>query len=181
MIIGSPIAIYRIKHALKRAEAGELMARRNQYASDMNLAHQAVNEGDLFRALQRLDAHRPSFGVPASAGSAADSGSVLPDRLKAGLQTDLRGWEWRYLWKQCQGDQLFILGHHSNGVTAVGVLPDGKTAYSAGIDGTVRLWDVQSKRQTGLLQHDSPVTGAACSPDGRWLATAPRRKSKQVR
>src|SRR5438132_5374246 len=45
---------------LKRAEAGELMARRNQYASDMNLAHQAVNEGDLFRALQRLDAHRPS-------------------------------------------------------------------------------------------------------------------------
>src|SRR6266498_3030000 len=166
ILIGSPIFIYRIDQALNRSEAGELMARRNQYASDMNLAHQAVNAGDLFRALQLLDRHRPSFGVPTSSRSASKSADRDPDRLKARLQTDLRGWEWRYLWKQCQGDQLFILGHHSNGVTAVGVLPDGKTVYSAGIDGAVRLWDVQSKRQTGLLQHDSPVTGAACSPDG---------------
>jgi len=176
ILIGSPIFIYRIDQALNRSEAGELMARRNQYASDMNLAHQAVNAGDLFRALQLLDRHRPSFGVPTSAGSASKSADRDPDRLKARLQTDLRGWEWRYLWKQCQGDQLFILGHHSNGVTAVGVLPDGKTVYSAGIDGAVRLWDVQSKRQTGLLQHDSPVTGAACSPDGRWLATGTETK-----
>src|SRR6266511_3154216 len=118
ILIGSPIFIYRIDQALNRSEAGELMARRNQYASDMNLAHQAVNAGDLFRALQLLDRHRPSFGVPTSAGSASKSAGRDPDRLKARLQTDLRGWEWRYLWKQCQGDQLFILGHHSNGVTA---------------------------------------------------------------
>src|SRR3989454_3108264 len=114
VLIGSPIALYRINQArkaeLKRAEAGELLARRNQYASDMNLAHQAVKDGDFSRAVQRLEAHRLSFGVPASAGSEADSGVARPDRLKAGLQTDLRGWKWRYLWKQCQGDQRFILG-----------------------------------------------------------------------
>src|SRR5439155_10393575 len=86
-------------------------------------------------------------------------------------EMDLRGWEWRYLWKQCQGDQRFILGYHSNGVTAVGFLPDGKSAFSAGNDKVVRFWDLQSRQQIGLLPHDRPVTAAACSPDGRWLAT----------
>jgi len=59
VIIGSPIAIYRINQGLKRAEAGELKARQFAYASDMNLAHQAVQEDDFYRALQLLDRHRP--------------------------------------------------------------------------------------------------------------------------
>jgi len=188
VIIGSPIAIYRINQTLTRAEAGELAARRNQYASDMHLAHQAINEGDLSRALRLLDRNRPSFGVPASAGSKPEGGVARPDRLKAGLQTDLRGWEWRYLWQQCQGDQLFILGYHfdresqrqrpefayERGVTACGYLPDGKTAYSAGIDKVVRFWDLSSRRQGVSLPHDGPVTAAACSPDGRWMVSAAR-------
>jgi WD40 repeat protein/serine/threonine protein kinase len=143
ILIGSPIALYRINHARKTA-------RQNQYASDMFRAHQAINEGDLFSALRLLNRN----------------------------QMDLRGWEWRYLWQQCQGEQLFILGHHSNGVTAVGVLPDGKIAYSAGKDKAVRLWNLESKEQIGLLPHDDAVAGAACSPDGRWLATATASDSK---
>ncbi len=175
VLTGSPIFAYRVNQSRKRAETGELAARQNQYASDMFRSHQAINEGDLFSALRLLDRNRPSFGVPASAGSAPDIDIARPDRLKAGLQTDLRGWEWRYLWQQCQGDELFILGYHSNGVTAVGFLPDGKRAYSAGRDRAVRLWDVESRQQVGLLAHDYPVTTAACSPDGRWLATSTSR------
>ncbi len=136
ILIGSPIAIYRINQAHQAA-------RQNQYASDMFRAHRAIDEGDLFSALQLLYRN----------------------------QMDLRGWEWRYLWQQCQGNQLFILGYHSNGVSAVGFLPDSKTAFSAGADMTVRVWDVGSRRQIGLLPHDAPVTAATCSPDGRWLAT----------
>jgi WD40 repeat protein len=155
----------------ERAEQESLKARRFAYASDMNLAHQAVDDGDLFRAFQLLDRHRPTFGVPALAGSPPKRADGETDRLKAGLQTDLRGWEWRYLWQQCQGDQRFILGYHSNGVTAVGFLPDGKAAFSAGNDKVVRLWDLESRQQIGLLKHEYGVSGAACSPDGRWLAT----------
>src|SRR6266571_808792 len=175
LLNGSPIFSYRINRALQRAETEELTARQNQYASDMFRAHAAVNEGDLFSALRLLDRNRPSLGVLASAGAAPNSGVARPDPMKAGLQTDLRGWEWRYLWQQCQGDQLFILGYHSNGVSAVGFLPDGKTAYSAGRDKAVRLWDVESRQQIGLLAHDYPVTTAACSPDGRWLVTGTSR------
>jgi WD40 repeat protein len=184
VLIGSPIAIYRINQAReaetvqrKRAEAEGLTARRDLYASDMNLAQQALNGGDLFRALQKLDAQRPGFGVPALAAPATKGAGGEPDRLKAGLQTDLRGWEWRYLWKQCQGEQLFILGTHSGGASAVGLLPDGITVFSAGWDNTVRLWDLESRRQVGLLPHAGPVTGAACSPDGHWLVTGTYTKN----
>jgi WD40 repeat protein/serine/threonine protein kinase len=187
VLIGSPIVAYRVNQArkaeqvqLQRAEAGELTARRNQYASDMFRAHEAVNEGDLFSALRLLDRNRPT---PNQLGSSrrkeAHSLQRASQSLVTSAATDLRGWEWRYLWQQCQGDQLFILGYHSNGVSAVGFLPDGKTAYSAGKDKAVRLWDLESKREIGLLAHDYAVTVAACSPDGRWLATGTQAQQEE--
>ncbi len=158
----SAVSYRREKIARSAAEASQTLAQqeslrasRFQYASDMNLAHQAVEDGNLFRALQLLDRHRP----------ANQPGVMLA------AKEDLRGWEWRYLWKQCEGEQRSILGYHSNGVTAVGYLPDGKTAFSAGKDKTVRLWDIESNRQIASLRHEGEVNGAACSPDGRWMAT----------
>ena len=66
--VGSPIALYRINRALKVAEEESLKARQFAYASDMNLAQQAVKEDDLDRALQLLDGHRPTndFGGASS-------------------------------------------------------------------------------------------------------------------
>jgi WD40 repeat protein len=90
----------------------------------------------------------------------------------------LRGWEWRYLWRQCQGGERFILGEHTNGAAAVGLLADGKRVFSAGKDKFVRLWDLESRRQIGLLPHAEGVVGAAASSDGRWLATASMRGSE---
>src|SRR6185436_19068663 len=74
------------------------------------------------------------------------------------------------LWRQCQGEQLFILGQHTD-YAGVGVLADGKTVFSIGGDKTVRLWDLAVPRQIGLLPHSEIITGAAASSDGRWLAT----------
>jgi hypothetical protein len=157
ILIASPLAIYRINQALKaeqvqlkRTEEESLKARQFAYASDMNLAHQAIQEDDFYRALQLLNRHRPAGGQE-SGGRGQKSGvreqnkdrrqesgireqksdarSLTPDsRL---LTPDLRSWEWRYLWRQCQGEQRFILGEHtSSSVSAVGVLADGKTVFS---------------------------------------------------
>ena len=52
------------------------------------------------------------------------------------------------------------------------MLKNGKTVFSAGRDKCVRLWDLESRRQIGLLPHQEEVVGAAASPNGRWLATA---------
>src|SRR4029077_16156214 len=128
-------------------------------------------------ALQLLDKHRPTndFGGASSASptSLAEKKQMAKSETRGThpSETELRGWEWRYLWKQCQGEQRFILGEHTYGANAVGMLADGKTVFSSGNDKSVRLWDLESRRQIGTLPHSAPIGGAAASPDGRWLAT----------
>jgi WD40 repeat protein/serine/threonine protein kinase len=156
VLIGAPIAAYRINEARKAQATETRRARRSEYAADMNLALQAVAEGNLFGSQQLLDKHRP--------------------RKESALrgwrpESDLRGWEWRYLWRQCRGDERFVLGSHVGGATAVGALPDGKTVWSAGNDGAVRLWNLESRRLIASLPHADRILHAAASPDGRWLAT----------
>jgi hypothetical protein len=77
----------------QRAREREVRERQVAYASDMSLAKSALDSGDLGRTLSLLNGQRPSSG-----------------------QSDLREWEWRYLWKQCQSDALATLYQHSNAV-----------------------------------------------------------------
>ncbi len=64
-----------------------------------------------------------------------------------------------------------LVGHHEY-PWCLAFAPDGKTLYSAGWDGTIRVWDVAARKQlpppTGL--HGSSVVAA--SPDGQTLAFA---------
>ena len=156
LIIGSPVAVYRINQARKaesaerqraqsetvRAEAQALRSLQLAYTSDINLAQQAIQEGDYFRADQLLDA---------------------TNHLKSAI--DLRGWEWRYLRRECEGKQLFILGRHTNGVGCVGLMPDGNTVFSGGRDGKVRFWDLSARQELGASLN--LATG--------WLAPPARR------
>lgn len=149
--IGGPIAVLRINEARKTTQE-------NLYAADINLAQRALAEGDLGRTLQLLNAYRPvrgpTFRIPSSA-----------------FGEDLRGWEWRYLWKQCQSDELLTLGQHSNAVAGVAFSPDGALLASASLDRTVKLWDMPKRRLAATLAHPDPVAAVAFSPDGTLLAT----------
>jgi WD40 repeat protein len=69
---------------LRRVKDGESNLRRNLYTSNMNLAHLAWEEGNLQRAQKLLLGHVPQAG-----------------------KEDLRGFEWRYLWKLCQDESHF--------------------------------------------------------------------------
>jgi WD40 repeat protein len=58
-------------------------------------------------------------------------------------------------------------------VTALAAEPDGKVFVSAGVDGTLRRWDLASgKTLTNAAGHQDAVTQVAVTPDGRQVITA---------
>jgi WD40 repeat protein len=123
----------------ERAEAGE-------YAADMHLAQLALADNNRSLAVSLLDKHRP-------AGKA---------------EIDLRHWEWRYLWKLCQGDELFTLHKYPRSIRALAVSKDG-TVLALACGDQVALWDLTTKRPLTALPI-ATMEALAFSPTGNLLA-----------
>ncbi|MCI0746488.1 MAG: protein kinase [Verrucomicrobia subdivision 3 bacterium] len=128
--------------------AQRLELRRNLYASDMKLAQQALAINNLGGARDLLDKHRPKVD-----------------------EEDLRGWEWRYLWQQCQSDALFTLCRRSNPIASLAVSHDGKwLAVGEEEGGQVSVWDLDAKREVAKLQIGQNTALVAFSPREPLLA-----------
>ena len=57
-------------------------------------------------------------------------------------------------------------------INAVALSPDGTKLASGRNDGSVQLWDVESRRVLYAVKHDGVVASVAFSPDGTQLASA---------
>jgi WD40 repeat protein/serine/threonine protein kinase len=125
------------------AKAGWGAARGNAYVVEINVALQALAENNLGRARDLLDRQRPKAG-----------------------QVDLRGFEWRYLWQQCQGDELETF--HDEGEHGAAFSPDGKLfAYSGG---KIFVREAASRKLVATLE--SSATTLSFSPTAKLLASA---------
>jgi eukaryotic-like serine/threonine-protein kinase len=134
----------------RRAEAEGLSARRNAYASDMKEVQRALEETDLGRARELLELHRP--------------------RRQSPIQTDVRGWEWRYLWARCRSDERFTLHQYSNAVSALAFSSDGKWLAVRRQGGALALWDAAAKRPATELPGAGLHHALAFSPQTNLLA-----------
>jgi len=132
----------------ERAEKQELEARQRAYASDMNVAKQALDGNNLGRAQELLDRQRPQPG-----------------------QRDLRGWEWRYLWQQCRSDALFTLCQKSSEIFSLAVSSDGNwLAMGAYNKGGLSVWDLRTRQELIRLVESEVLVRAAFSPTEPLLA-----------
>jgi WD40 repeat protein/tRNA A-37 threonylcarbamoyl transferase component Bud32 len=152
--IGSPVAIYRIERARQLAEtnsqlaqAREMAVRQTSYATEMLFAAEEIEAENRGQAMELLNRSRPQQA-----------------------QTDLRGWEWRFLWAQCRSDELFTVGTHDQEIYRVAFLPDGRLV-GGDFDRTVKIWDPKTK--TALASNRvGPISDLEVSPDGLVVGAA---------
>jgi WD40 repeat protein/serine/threonine protein kinase len=135
----------------QQAQANEARLRRQAeaqaYASDMSLAQQALALNNLGQAEYLLNRHRPKPG-----------------------EKDLRGWEWRYLWKQCRSDELFTLYQESESTVSLAVSPDGKWLAVVGYGGWLSIWDLTTHQKLCDLSAVESGVRAVFSPCEPLLA-----------
>ncbi len=164
----------------RRAATGELLARQNaqaelqqrqraeasEYAADMHLAQLALSENNRSLTLSLLDKYRPKRKSEIRGPSRPAPGK--PSILNSEPSTDLRGWEWRYLWQLCQGDESSTLHRYPKSIDALVVSKDGKLLALA-TGGQVSLWDPSSKRQLIVLSN-GVTAPLALDQTGKLLA-----------
>jgi eukaryotic-like serine/threonine-protein kinase len=139
----------------KRAEA-------SAYASDMRLAQLALAENNRGLAVSLLDKYRPI-------------GKSETRNPKS--EVDLRGWEWRYLWQLCQGDELLTLHRSASRIESLAVSKDGKLLAVATWE-EIALWDLAARRPLRSLRPGASGP-MAFSPAENCLAIGNRADSEE--
>jgi WD40 repeat protein/serine/threonine protein kinase len=158
LVIGlavSTVSLVREQYARRIAVAAQErearlreQAQTQAYASDMSRAQLVLAENDLGRARDLLNRHRPKPGVK-----------------------DLRGWEWRYLWQQCQSDASFTLCQKSSPVWSLAVSPSRKWLAIGELDsGRLSVWDLETRQEMPPLPAGGGEVRVAFSPREELLA-----------
>jgi WD40 repeat protein len=160
LVIVGAVALFQRQRATERAELLE-QRRQTVYAADLAIAFQSWDAGRAELTRQLLKDQRPSRE-----------------------QTDLRGWEWRYLWGQSRQRELRRTTVASlYGLWSCAFSPDGQTVAGGTSDGQVVGWNPhmgQMVRDLGQPSPVNPVDSVAFTRDGLTLYQSLRRSGEVV-
>ena len=62
-------------------------------------------------------------------------------------------------------------------ITSLAFSPDGKMLASAGSEGTIRLWDIETGQYRTILKEHATISSVVFSPDGKTLASGDWRNN----
>jgi len=125
----------------RQAERNHQEAEANLYAADLNRAAQVLDDLGPLAARRLLERH---VG-----------------------QTQLHGFEWRYLWQRCLGDFDYSYPSHGNRIWKLAFSPDGKTLAALEEGGVLRLLNVNTRTETVCLTNATGLAGFTA--DGKEL------------
>jgi WD40 repeat protein len=139
----------RITSERNRSQEQELITLKNLYAADMARAYHSLQVDDYDGAWRSLAAYRPSTTSSTPQASRAAS--------RTAATTDLRGFEWRWLWQQVQGEARHSFAAHLGLVNGIAYSPDGRFVATVSADGTTKIWDaVQENLLRTIGDPDNP-------------------------
>jgi len=148
LAVGALLVVRReTRHAADQQKSFEA-TRRLLYAADMQVVQQAWESGATRLAL-----------------------SLLRDQVTRAAQEALRGFEWRYYWQLCQGEQAFTFRQCTNGAAALAISPDGRTLVIA--ESALHIIDLASRKELHTLtNHTGGVRAIGFSPTEDLLVSA---------
>jgi WD40 repeat protein/serine/threonine protein kinase len=159
-----------------RATGAERTAVAAKVESDRNAAAAAASAADSARLAERrrLEAYPPRIKLATqywSDGDLVRMRETLTSLLPAPGQSDLRGFEWHYLWRLAHHRQQTL--HHPHPVRAMAASSDGTALATVGDgNGQVWVWDTAAGTTRIKLGADSPATAVAFAPDMSAIAAA---------
>ncbi len=166
--------------------------RLNLYAADVSAAAIAVRQGNLgiARALLKPYAlegrsRRVESSPKDQPGMTSTGAETTPTASGAGVRprppSDVRGFEWRLLWQQCQSSELTTFGTHAGTVTTVAVSPDGLWIASGGDDlagepsQTLQVWNLPRREFVASLRDAGSIQSLAFTEDSGHLISGGSR------
>ncbi len=77
-----------------------------------------------------------------------------------------------FIWDSTTGQQISSFPVPKG---ALRYSPDGRSLVMGHVDGTVRVWEIESGKQLAVYRgHEQGVSYATCSPNGKWIASVSR-------
>ena len=124
------------------AEISRSAAEKLLYVVNMNLAQQAFDKHEYGIVAEKLHQCLPQPGRP-----------------------DLRGFEWRYFWRQMNQDLRTYFHRENHIVSSVVVSPDGKRIAAANFSGSIAVWNADKSTAPIFLEgHPDSATYLAFDP-----------------
>ena len=149
------------ERALAEAQTREVQHQRNNVLAELAAVERSRDDWD---SALRLSVHAVRLGL------SLDQRTMPASQVNAELTATVSQCGWR-----------LVLSGHVLPVRSAAFSPDGSRVVTASADGTARIWDAATAKETAVLRgHLSQVWSAAFSPDGSRIVTASLDKTARI-